>query len=663
MSADLNFEAEPFGGFSGSHGESAEEFEAVVRDHRGGYAGGTVVRDHRGGYGGTTVSVRPPASAAVPPRMYGPSWGGRGGWKDWRGGGGRGGWGGRGWGGYGGWGDWRDWPGRRDYGQYGSPYYFGSPITGNSGYYPSAWRRTGYWQRWPWLQGVSGFAPVVSGFAPSTVDAAASDPQMVAWVQACLAQVVGAWVPQDGSLGPATQRAVQIFQTQMQLPPSGALDDKTLTALQQACQPQPASAGAPGPRGGVTVSSPGEAPSPPPSATPPTQSEALASNMRTDLNFEAEAFADYIPSHPGGSNNRRRRQRWPWLQTGSAYGAEYDTPFGQGEADLFYETGPAGARDQALVNAQIAQGVKDENKLTDALFYARHPAWKGKALKTASRALRAEWLQIRDALVRPLLKSAKPTSAPVSPPTPAPAPPAPPVQPAKPAPLPSGQQGAGITGFNIFDNIRKYRPAEFQRALAAQAAFQKVKGFLPWYRKIMSAVPGVSIGLDSHGIGNLVFYMDKRSFSEVVQGRELGNKVAETIGSGMIGRLEFGVDFIGLLGLGATILDIARGIENERNVGGVGPQYDKWRRDQALKFVIGLLAEDLSRQDLRNSYFISRNARDLVDEITADLAEYKPLNDAFVTYLLMEDQLAGIARDRGTVPDVLPRDPPRMSAR
>jgi len=40
---------------------------------------------------------------------------------------------------------------------------------------------------------------------------------------------------------------------------------------------------------------------------------------------------------------------------------------------------------------------------------------------------------------------------------------------------------------------------------------------------------------------------------------------------------------------------------------------------------------------MRGSYFVYRNARDLVNEITADLAEFKPLNDAFVSYLLMED--------------------------
>src|SRR5260370_9463943 len=98
-----------------------------------------------------------------------------------------------------------------------------------------------------------------------------------------------------------------------------------------------------------------------------------ASSMRTDLNFEAESFAGDYPSQnegadqsvthwrPAGSDRGglRRRQRWPWLQTGSAYGAEYETPFGQGEADLFYETGPArSVRDHALVAAQIARRAK-----------------------------------------------------------------------------------------------------------------------------------------------------------------------------------------------------------------------------------------------------------------------------------------------------------------
>ena len=114
MSADLNFESEPYGAFSGPHPES-EAFETVVvRDHRGGgapvisgtrggYATGPVVRDHRGGpYGGVAVA-RAPGGVAVSSRANWP-WGGRGTWR------GLGGWAGRGGRGIsGGWGAGRDW--------------------------------------------------------------------------------------------------------------------------------------------------------------------------------------------------------------------------------------------------------------------------------------------------------------------------------------------------------------------------------------------------------------------------------------------------------------------------------------------------------------------------------------------------------------------------
>jgi hypothetical protein len=61
-----------------------------------------------------------------------------------------------------------------------------------------------------------------------------ADPELVSWAQACLAQVVGSWVPQTGSLGPATRRALREFQSQQNLPASGALDTETIIALRKA---------------------------------------------------------------------------------------------------------------------------------------------------------------------------------------------------------------------------------------------------------------------------------------------------------------------------------------------------------------------------------------------------------------------------------------------
>ena len=111
-------------------------------------------------------------------------------------------------------------------------------------------RPFGY-RRWYWLRRFGG--PFVQPFG-GTFDNMGFDPnagigdggngadttpsQWVQWAQACLAQLIGAWVPQDGLMGPATQRAVQMFQMQQQLPPTGALDDSTVGALRTACSAQ-----------------------------------------------------------------------------------------------------------------------------------------------------------------------------------------------------------------------------------------------------------------------------------------------------------------------------------------------------------------------------------------------------------------------------------------
>ncbi len=62
-------------------------------------------------------------------------------------------------------------------------------------------------------------------------------PQVV-WLQACLAQVLGPWVLQDGVMGRATQGAIRTFQEQQQLPATGVLDGATVNALQAACGSQ-----------------------------------------------------------------------------------------------------------------------------------------------------------------------------------------------------------------------------------------------------------------------------------------------------------------------------------------------------------------------------------------------------------------------------------------
>ena len=142
------------------------------------------------------------------------------------------------------------------------------------------------------------------------------DPQTVAWAQNCLAQVIGPWVPQDGTLGPATLRAIRTFQTQTQLPTSGTLDGNTLAALQQACQP----AAAPAPQDNMPPappSDPSKAPQVDASATPqagaPAQPEAFGfAGYDPSRRMESEQFNWQGP----WSRHRRRHRRWPWMQGG-----------------------------------------------------------------------------------------------------------------------------------------------------------------------------------------------------------------------------------------------------------------------------------------------------------------------------------------------------------
>ncbi|MGB5347588.1 MAG: D-alanyl-D-alanine carboxypeptidase family protein [Woeseia sp.] len=57
----------------------------------------------------------------------------------------------------------------------------------------------------------------------------------------------------------------------------------------------------------------------------------------------------------------------------------------------------------AKVSAAIANGQRNENILTSDLFYARHPQRNRRKIGLGERTAAAEWLQIRNTIVRPLL--------------------------------------------------------------------------------------------------------------------------------------------------------------------------------------------------------------------------------------------------------------------
>lgn len=74
-----------------------------------------------------------------------------------------------------------------------------------------------------------------------------------------------------------------------------------------------------------------------------------------------------------------------------------------------------GISESALIQAQIAANQRDPNKLTDIVFYSRHPEMRGQKIRSDQTALRNEWIRILQTIVRPLL-TAGAASGPAKPP-------------------------------------------------------------------------------------------------------------------------------------------------------------------------------------------------------------------------------------------------------
>jgi hypothetical protein len=72
----------------------------------------------------------------------------------------------------------------------------------------------------------------------------------------------------------------------------------------------------------------------------------------------------------------------------------------QAGSDNTGDHGPEGVR------AALEHGVRDENELTNRLFFERHPELAGRAIRLEEQDLAAEWIKIRNDLVRPVLDEA-----------------------------------------------------------------------------------------------------------------------------------------------------------------------------------------------------------------------------------------------------------------
>ena len=73
------------------------------------------------------------------------------------------------------------------------------------------------------------------------------------------------------------------------------------------------------------------------------------------------------------------------------------------------ETDGAGESDASLEQLVVAlahrRGIRDVNELTSLVFGARHPKMGGRKIQSHETELAQEWIDVRDAVVRPALDS------------------------------------------------------------------------------------------------------------------------------------------------------------------------------------------------------------------------------------------------------------------
>ncbi|HEY7204167.1 MAG TPA: hypothetical protein VIA61_07725 [Methylomirabilota bacterium] len=94
---------------------------------------------------------------------------------------------------------------------------------------------------------------------------------------------------------------------------------------------------------------------------------------------------------------------------------EYEEEFNLSSYPADVRAALGARRETDAVKLAIRSGIRDENTLSDLVFFARHPERSGRYITSGEpnySALSREWLDIRDRIVRPAL------SAPSGPPTP-----------------------------------------------------------------------------------------------------------------------------------------------------------------------------------------------------------------------------------------------------
>jgi LAS superfamily LD-carboxypeptidase LdcB len=221
---------------------------------------------------------------------------------------------------------------------------------------------------------------------------------------------MGLQLPVDGVLGRETRSAIRTFQERNGLPVDGVVGPDTERALSSASSggeqagQAPSDAGSAdtggADTGGADTGGP-EAGTSEPSDSEPSASEPTASSEPSDSEPGATEPTD---SEPGASDT----------------GAEQEEEFSLTDLPAAILKPLSSGLEGVAVKIAVAFGYRDEDKLTNLVFYARHPERGGQKIMKGEpnfSQLSREWLDIRERIVRPAL-----SAGPSAPTTPTPTP-------------------------------------------------------------------------------------------------------------------------------------------------------------------------------------------------------------------------------------------------
>ena len=217
--------------------------------------------------------------------------------------------------------------------------------------------------RWPW--GVA-FEPYGDAVAPYPAEPLPAGSEYMRWVQSALNDVLGGRLPLHGIADSATRSAIRSFQQREGLPVDGVVGPDTERALI-------AARGGGSPRDGAPMPTGPGVPEPFEPVNAPRPASATGPSEPTATLPAAEFEWDGFEQKPGATREIAER---------------------------------------AAVEDRVAAGERDPNRLTDMVFFRRHPERGGLKLGVDEHRLAAEWNTIlRDIVVPGFAHAHAPSAA------------------------------------------------------------------------------------------------------------------------------------------------------------------------------------------------------------------------------------------------------------